>query len=66
MKTDSRKKQYSGDFKAFEQKLTRVMGRLGVEKYSYDWTQSRGGSSCYVEMLYKGSTYRKMFSEQEG
>ena len=34
------------------------MERLGVETYSYDWAQSRGGSSCYVEMCYGASVYR--------
>lgn len=52
------KKQYSGSAADMEKKLHRVMGRLGVEKYDYNWTQSRGGGNCYVEMLYKGSTYR--------
>ena len=52
------KKQYSSTTEDIEKKLHRVMGRLGVEKYDYNWTQSRAGGSCYVEMLYKGSTYR--------
>lgn len=52
------KKQYSGDTAAFEKKLARVMERLGVEKYTYDWTSGRAGSSCYVEMRYGASTYR--------
>ena len=52
------KKQYSGDTAAFEKKLARVMERLGVEKYTYDWTSGRTGSSCYVEMRYGASTYR--------
>ncbi len=51
-------KKYSGSLEEFEAKLARVMDRLGVEKYDYNWSQSRGGGSCYVEMLYKGSTYR--------
>lgn len=52
------KKQYSGDYAAFEKKLARVMERLGVEKYSYDWVNSRNGNNCYVEMRYGASTYR--------
>lgn len=52
------KKQYSGDTAAFEKKLDRVMERLGVKTYTYDWTSSRIGSSCYVEMRYGASTYR--------
>lgn len=52
------KKQYKGDTDDFERKLARVMERLGVEKYQCDWSQSRGGSRCYVEMLYGGRVYR--------
>lgn len=52
------KKQYNGDTTTFEKKLGRVMERLGVEKYQCDWTQRKGGSSCFVEMQYGGSTYR--------
>lgn len=52
------KKQYSGDLNYFEAKLGRVMDRLGVEKYQWDWSQSRAGASCWVEMRYGGSTYR--------
>lgn len=43
---------------ALEKKLGRVMERLNVEQYSYDWTTQRTGSSCYVEMRYGASTYR--------
>ncbi len=52
------RKQYSGDFDAYEAKLKRVMDRLGVQNYQYDWTQKKGGSSCFVEMQYGGATYR--------
>lgn len=52
------KKQYSGDTATFEKKLGRVMERLGVKKYQYDWTQSKNGSSCFIEMHYGGSVYR--------
>lgn len=52
------KKQYTGDISSFEKKLGRVMERLGVETYQSDWTQSKSGSSCFVEMRYGGSTYR--------
>lgn len=36
------------------------MERLGVkdDAYTYDWSQSRNGSSCYVEMRYHGGAYR--------
>jgi len=48
-----RKKQYKNvDF--YEQKLSRVMERLGVEKYNFSWDRW----SCYVEFYYKGSLYR--------
>lgn len=52
------KKQYAADTSALEKKLSRVMERLGVEKYQYDWSQSRNGSNCYVEMIYDGHVYR--------
>lgn len=52
------KKQYTGDTTFFEQKLSRVMERLGVEKYQSDWSQSKGGARCFVEMCYGGHTYR--------
>lgn len=52
------KKQYSGTAEDFERKLCRVMARLGVEKYQSNWSQGKNGSSCFVEMLYGGKTYR--------
>jgi len=51
-------KQYRTSIEEMEKKLGRVMGRLGVEKYQSNWTQSKGGSSCFVEMQYGASTYR--------
>lgn len=38
----------------YETKLKRVMERLGVTEYDYDWTR-RG---CWVAFRYKGSWYR--------
>lgn len=52
------KKQYNGDLDFFERKLGRVMERLGVEKYQWDWSQSRAGATCWVEMRYGASAYR--------
>lgn len=52
------KKQYAGTTEDFEKKLGRVMERLGVEQYQSNWTQSKGGSSCFVEMRYGGAAYR--------
>lgn len=52
------KKHYSGSMDDHIRKLERVMARLGVEKYQYDWNQSKGGSSCWVEMVYNGAAYR--------
>lgn len=52
------KRKYAATQEELEKKLARVMERLGVEKYSYDWQQARGGASCYVEMLYGASVYR--------
>lgn len=54
----SARKQYSGDFATMEKKLARVMDRFGVDQYESSWTQGKGGSSCFVEMRYRGSTYR--------
>lgn len=51
-------KQYSGNITDFEKKLKRVMDRLSVSKYQYDWTSSKTGSTVFVEMLYNGQTYR--------
>lgn len=47
------KKQYA-DVSTYEQKLKRVMVRLGVEKYEYDWTRQ----SAYVQFFYKNQWYR--------
>jgi len=47
------KKQYA-DVKSYEQKLARVMNRLQVEKYEYDWTRH----TAYVQFFYKNQWYR--------
>lgn len=47
------KKQYA-DAASYEQKLKRVMERLGVEKYEYDWTRQ----TAYVQFYYKNQWYR--------
>lgn len=46
-------KQYA-EPAAYEAKLEKVMSRLGVEQYDYDW--SRFG--CWVQFTYKGHLYR--------
>lgn len=46
-------KQYA-EPAAYEAKLEKVMGRLGVEEYDYDWSRF----SCYVSFVYKGQHYR--------
>lgn len=38
----------------YEAKLERVMSRLGVENYDYDWSRFE----CWVSFVYKGSMYR--------
>lgn len=43
-----------GTTKQYEKKLQRVMERLGVTKYQYDWTRSE----TYIEFVYKGNLYR--------
>lgn len=51
-----KKKQYSGDFGEYEQKLRRIMERLGISEnqYDYNWTRS----DCYIEFYYKGKFYK--------
>lgn len=46
-------KQYA-EPAAYEAKLEKVMTRLGVEKYDYDWSRFK----CWVEFFYKGQPYR--------
>lgn len=47
-------RKYKGSREEYEQKLGRVMNRLGVQVYDYDW--SRRG--CWVQMVYAGRAYR--------
>lgn len=46
-------KRYS-EPKAYEAKLKKVMSRLGVDSYNYDWSRFE----CWVEFVYKGQHYR--------
>ncbi|MEA4896146.1 MAG: J domain-containing protein [Oscillospiraceae bacterium] len=46
-------KQYA-EAQTYEAKLEKVMVRLGVEKYNYDWSRF----SCWVEFWSKGQLYR--------
>lgn len=46
-------KQYA-EPAAYEAKLEKVMGRLGVDKYDYDWSRFE----CWVSFVYKGQAYR--------
>lgn len=39
---------------SYESKLEKVMSRLGIEKYNYNWDRF----SCWVEFSYKGQLYR--------
>lgn len=47
------RKQY-GPADEYERKLARVMERLGIEQYSWNW--DRWG--CWIEFRYKGELYR--------
>ena len=38
----------------YEAKLEKVMARLGVDKFDYDWSRRE----CWVEFYYKGQPYR--------
>lgn len=46
-------KQYA-EPAAYEAKLEKVMGRLGVKEYDYDWSRFE----CWVSFVYKGQHYR--------
>ncbi len=46
-------KQYA-DVIVYEAKLEKVMARLGVDNYNYDWTRR----SCFVEFWIDGQYYR--------
>lgn len=46
-------KQYA-EASTYEAKLEKVMTRLGVESYDYDWSRFK----CWVEFRYKGQPYR--------
>ena len=46
-------KQYA-EPATYEAKLEKVMARLGVEKYDYNWDRF----SCWVEFMYKSQHYR--------
>lgn len=46
-------KQYA-DPATYEAKLEKVMGRLGVESYDYDWSRFE----CWVSFTYKSQPYR--------
>jgi len=38
----------------YEEKLEKVMARLGVEKFNYDWSRQ----ACWIEFWYKNQLYR--------
>ena len=46
-------KKYA-DPDTYEAKLAKVMDRLGVDKFDYDWSRRE----CWVEFYYKGQPYR--------
>jgi len=46
-------KQYAAP-ETYEAKLEKVMARLGVEEYDYDWSRFE----CWVSFVYKGQPYR--------
>ncbi len=46
-------KQYA-EPQTYEAKLEKVMGRLNVEDYDYDWSRH----DCWVSFTYKGQAYR--------
>ena len=38
----------------YEEKLEKVMARLGVEKFNYDWSRQ----ACWIEFWYRNQLYR--------
>ena len=46
-------KQYASP-DTYEAKLERVMSRLGVEEFDYDWSRFE----CWVSFVYKGQSYK--------
>lgn len=48
------KKKYSGGFEEYEGKLRRIMERMGIGKYNYDWTRT----DCFIEFTYHNQFYR--------
>lgn len=46
-------KQYA-EPAAYEAKLEKVMARLGIDQYDYDWSRFE----CWVSFTYKGQPYR--------
>lgn len=46
-------KQYAAP-EAYEAKLEKVMARLGVESFDYDWSRFE----CWVSFIYKGQQYK--------
>lgn len=48
------KKKYSGGFEEYEGKLSRVMERMGISQFNYDWNRSE----CFIEFTYRNQFYR--------
>lgn len=46
------------ELQTYEAKLERVMERLGVEKFDYDWTRRE----CWIEFWYRGQLYKFVHS----
>ena len=54
----SGKRKYQMTIEAASDKLARVMERMGVEKYDFDYAESKAAKSCWVELLCNGRAYR--------
>lgn len=53
------KKHYIGDIKKDHvPKLDRVMERLDITDYDYDWSTNKNGASAWISFVYKGQYYR--------
>ncbi len=54
----SQKKRYQLTIDGAAGKLARLMERMGVEKYDYDYSETKTAKSCWVELMCNSRAYR--------
>ena len=54
----SGKRKYQMSIDDAAVKLARAMERMGVERYDYDYAESKTAKSCWVELVCNGRAYR--------